>query len=59
MIHGLYLQREKDGEFLYAARPTEHEVLKIKTDGTTVWTMGYPEASGIYTKREEFNPTTG
>jgi DNA-binding beta-propeller fold protein YncE len=57
MIHGLYLQREADGEYLYAARPSAHEVLKIKTDGTTVWTMGYPTESGIYTKADEFNPT--
>lgn len=56
-IHGLYLQREKDGEYLYAARPNFHEVVKIKTDGTTAWTMGYPQESGIYTKAEEFNPT--
>ena len=56
-IHGLYLQRERDGEYLYAARPSFHEVLKIKTDGTTAWTMGYPEASGVYTKADEFNPT--
>lgn len=56
-IHGLFLQRERDGEYLYAARPNFHEVLKLKTDGTTVWTMGYPESSGIYTKAEEFNPT--
>lgn len=57
MIHGLYLLRERDGEYLYAARPTAHEVQKIKIDGTPVWTMGYPEASGLYTKAEEFNPT--
>lgn len=57
LIHGLYLQKEADGEYLYAARPSAHEVQKIKTDGTTVWTMGYPEGSGIYTKAEEFNPT--
>ncbi len=56
-IHALYLRRERDGEFLYAARPNFHEVLKIKTDGTVAWTMGFPEASGIYTKAEEFNPT--
>lgn len=56
-IHGLFLLRERDGEYLYAARPNFHEVLKIKTDGTTAWTMGYPEASGIYTKADEFNPT--
>src|SRR6266567_3691097 len=57
LIHGLYLQRERDGEYLYAARPTFHEVLKIKTDGTVAWTMGYPEASGVYAKADEFNPT--
>ncbi len=57
LIHGLYLKRERDGEYLYAARPSFHEVLKIKTDGSTAWTMGYPVASGIYTKAEEFNPT--
>jgi len=57
LIHGLYLQRERDGEYLYAARPSLHEVLKIKTDGTTAWTMGYPKESGVYTKADEFNPT--
>jgi hypothetical protein len=57
MIHGLHLQREQDGEYLYAARPSAHEVVKIKTDGTTVWTMGYPEMSTVYTKADEFNPT--
>lgn len=57
LIHGLHLQREKDGEYLYAARPNFHEVVKIKTDGTTAWTMGYPAESGLYSKAEEFNPT--
>jgi DNA-binding beta-propeller fold protein YncE len=57
MIHGLFIQRERDGEYLYAARPSFHEVLKIKTDGKVAWTMSYPEASGIYTKVDEFNPT--
>lgn len=56
-IHGLHLQREADGEYLYAARPTAHEVLKIKTDGTVAWTLGYPEMAGIYASANEFNPT--
>src|SRR4051794_23052030 len=42
-VHGLFLLREKDGEYVYAARPSAHEVQKIKIDGTAVWTMGYPE----------------
>lgn len=57
MVHGLFLQRESDGEYLYAARPSAHEVQKIKTDGTAVWTMGYPEGSGVYANANEFNPT--
>ena len=56
-VHGLFLTRERDGEYLYCARPNFHEVLKIKTDGTVAWTMGYPEESGKYTKAEEYNPT--
>lgn len=57
LIHGLYLRQEKDGEYLYAARPTAHEVTKIKTDGTVAWTMSYPEESKIYANANEFNPT--
>ncbi len=57
LVHSLHLQRERDGEYLYAARPTAHEVVKIKTDGTTAWTMGYPEGAGVYAKADEFNPT--
>jgi len=56
-IHGLFLQREKDGEFVYCARPSAHEVLKLKTDGTQIWKMDYPVESGKYTKADEFNPT--
>lgn len=56
-IHGLFLTREHDGEYLYAARPDFNEVQKIKTDGTVAWKMGYPEASGIYSKADEFHPT--
>jgi len=55
--HGIFMLRERDGEYIYAARPNFHEVLKIKTDGTTVWTMGYPAESGKYAKAEDFNPT--
>ena len=56
-VHGLWYQREGDGDYLYCARPSAHEVLKLKTDGTTVWQMGYPEESKIYAKADEFNPT--
>src|SRR5215212_6629524 len=53
-IHGLHLQREGADEYLYAARPNFNEVLKIKTDGTQIWKMGYPETSGKYANAGEF-----
>jgi DNA-binding beta-propeller fold protein YncE len=56
-VHGLFLKRERGGEFLYCARPDFNEVEKLKTDGTEVWKMGYPEQSGIYKNAGEFHPT--
>lgn len=56
-IHALQLVAERDGEYLYAARPNFHEVTKLKTDGTVAWTMGVPEAPGIYANANEYRPT--
>jgi len=56
-IHGLQLVAERDGEYLYAARPNFHEVTKIKTDGTVAWTLGFPEAAGLYANANEYRPT--
>lgn len=56
-VHGLFLRRERDGEYLYCARPNFNEVEKLKLDGTEVWKMGYPEQSGIYANASEFHPT--
>src|ERR1700722_3880427 len=41
-IHGLELRREKGVEYIYGARPTDHEVLKLGLDGTILWTIHYP-----------------
>lgn len=56
-IHGLFIKRERGGEYLYCARPDYNEVQKIKTDGTVEWKMGYPAESGIYANASEFHPT--
>lgn len=56
-IHAMQLRAEGGTEFIYAARASEHEVTKLKLDGTVEWTMAWPEESGIYTKATEFNPT--
>lgn len=56
-IHALVLRAEEDGEYLYAAHLQGKQVLKFKTSGDLVWKLGWPEASGLYTQRDEYNPT--
>jgi len=56
-VHGLYLRREGEEDFLYCARPSAHECQKLKLDGTNVWTITVPMESKLYDKPEEFNPT--
>lgn len=55
-IHGLELRKEKGGEYIYGARPSDHEVLKLKLDGTIEWTLHFPEEAGIYKNADEFKP---
>lgn len=55
-IHGLELREEDGVEYLYCARPSEHEVVKLKLDGTQVWTIRTPEEAGIYKDGKGFNP---
>src|SRR5258706_8747732 len=44
-VHQFQLREENDGEYIYAARPNFGEHLKLKLDGTTVWTLKYPAES--------------
>jgi DNA-binding beta-propeller fold protein YncE len=55
-IHGLELREENGVEFLYCARPSEHEVVKLKLDGTQEWAIHYPTEAGIYKDAKGFNP---
>jgi len=55
-IHGLELRKEKGVEYIYGADPTHHKVMKIKLDGTIVWTILYPKESGLYKKEDGFKP---
>lgn len=57
LVHGLQVRREGQDDFLYCARPSAHECVKLKTDGTVVWTLKTPMESKVYDKPEEFNPT--
>lgn len=55
-IHGLELRKEKGVEYIYAARPSEHEVVKLKLDGEPVWALHYPVESGLYQNADGFKP---
>ena len=55
-IHGLEVREENGTEYLYCARPSDHEVVKLKLDGEQVWAIHFPEEAGIYKDAKGFNP---
>src|SRR6185436_2804068 len=55
-IHGLEIREEDGVEYIYAARPSDHEVLKLKLDGEQVWTIHFPEEAGVYKDEKGFKP---
>lgn len=55
-IHALEIREENGVEFIYAARPSDHEVMKLKMNGETVWVIGAPGEAGLYKDGAGFNP---
>src|SRR3989442_4426205 len=55
-IHGLEVREENGAEYIYRARPNDHEVLKLKLDGEQVWSITYPTEAGIYKDANGFKP---
>lgn len=55
-IHGLEIREEGGVEFIYAARPSQHEVVKLALDGEPVWTITTPADAGLYKDGKGFNP---
>ena len=55
-IHALEIRDDNGSEVIYAARPTAHEVIKLKLDGTQEWSIGYPEESKVCEDANGFNP---
>ncbi|MBL9137387.1 MAG: hypothetical protein JNK85_16060 [Verrucomicrobiales bacterium] len=55
-IHALEIREENGTEFIYAARPTDHEVVKLKMNGEVVWVIGAPGGTGLYKDGAGFNP---
>ncbi|HAM73360.1 MAG TPA: 6-bladed beta-propeller [Verrucomicrobiales bacterium] len=55
-IHALELREENGVEYLYCARPADHEVVKVKLDGTQEWSITAPMESGVFKDAKGFNP---
>ena len=55
-IHGLEIRQENGVEYIYAARPSAHEVVKLKLNGEQVWALRFPKESGLYKDANGFNP---
>ncbi len=55
-VHGLEVREEHGTEYLYGARPSDHEVVKLTLDGRQEWAIHFPEAAGIYKDAKGFNP---
>src|SRR4030095_3563781 len=55
-VHGLEVREENGTEYLYCARPADHEVVKLRLDGGQEWVLRYPESAGIYKDEKGFNP---
>jgi DNA-binding beta-propeller fold protein YncE len=55
-IHGLEIREENGVEYIYAARPNDNEVIKLKLTGELEWTLQYPAEAGIYKDAKGFKP---
>lgn len=55
-IHGLEMREENGEEYIYAARPSDHEVIKLKLNGERVWAIEFPKEAGIYKDANGFKP---
>lgn len=56
-IHHLLIREENGKEYIYGAHLAKSQAIKLTLDGKVVWTLGYPEKSGLYTKPGEYRPT--
>ena len=55
-IHALEIRDENGTEYIYAARPSAHEVIKLTLTGENVWTLTYPKESNLFKDANGFNP---
>jgi DNA-binding beta-propeller fold protein YncE len=55
-VHGAEIREENGVEYLYAARPNQSQVLKMKLDGSVVWALEYPEEADLPKGKAGFHP---
>jgi len=55
-IHALEIREENGVEYIYAARPSDHEVIKLKLNGEPEWALHFPTEAGIYKDENGFKP---
>lgn len=55
-IHALEIRDENGTEFIYAARPSDHEVMKLNMKGETIWVIGAPGEADLYKDGAGYNP---
>jgi DNA-binding beta-propeller fold protein YncE len=55
-IHGLEIREESGVEYIYGARPADHQVVKLNLDGERQWVIEYPKEAGIYKDANGFKP---
>src|SRR5262249_14208166 len=55
-IHGLEVRGENGVEYIYGARPNDHQVVKLKLDGSQEWVLEYPKECPIYKDANAFKP---
>ncbi len=55
-IHGLEIREENGVEYIYGARPSDHQVVKLTLDGKQEWSIECPMEAGIFKDAKGFNP---
>ncbi len=55
--HGLTLHRAGGEEYLFITDTNKHQVYKTTIDGRLLFTIDYPEETGVYKNKEAFVPT--
>ena len=56
-VHGMQLVEEDGIEYIYVAHLGAKRIAKLKTDGSEVWSRGYPKDSGKYQDGKKYSPT--